>query len=735
MTRFLLSSIIPALLLASAAGSASAANGKDLYVSPSGKDSNPGTQAAPLLTIARADALAGPGYTIHVAPGTYKVAAPSLGSVGIRTSRSGTASARIKFVSEVKRGAKIVVSGTGITWNSKGNYVDIDGFDISGSGRHGILADGSNLTITNNFIHDLSISGGCNGSGGAAIDTNGGAGGVLISGNIVRNIGYSLIGKCNTVQGIYIANPNNTVTNNIVSGVAAVGIQQWHGATASTIVNNTVFHNKEGILIGQGDAGALPGGSANNLVANNIVHDNTTYGIIEAGKVGSNNRYINNLVYSSGTNVKMMKGAVSGTITADPKFVKYAANGSGDYHLQSTSPAIGKGTTSYTLASDIDGASRLGGKVDLGAYQYTAGAPAPAPSPEPTPTPSPEPSPATGRTLYVASNGSDSNPGTEAQPFATIGRADAAATAGDTVSVAPGTYTVSAPNDTAAGIVTAKSGTAAAHIKFVSQVKWGAKIVVNGSGTAWNSKGNYVDIAGFDITGSGRIGLFASGAHTAITGNAIHDLTISGGCNGKVGAAIQVDGSVGQADIANNVVRNIGVSMLGSCNSVQGIYIASTGTLVRNNIVSGVAAVGIQQWQDATNSKIVNNTVFHAKIGVLIGDGDAGALPRGSENNIVANNLIYDTVTYGIVEGGTVGSNNRYVNNLVYASGTGIRAAGSVSGTIAANPQFKSYKADGSGDYHLLNGSPALNKGSAAYAPPTDFDGSVRDATPNIGAY
>jgi hypothetical protein len=336
-SKTLRSTILPAVLALCGAGAslnANAAAGQDLYVSPTGSDANPGTQAAPLKTIAKADSKATAGYTIHVAPGTYNVSAPSLGSVGISTTRSGTATARIKFVSDVKGAAKIVVSGTGITWDSKGSYVDIDGFDISGSGRHGILAEGSNLTITNNYIHDLTISGGCNGSGGGAIDTAGGAGGVLINANVIHNIGYAMIGKCATVQGIYIANPNNTVTNNIVSGVAAIGIQQWHGATASTIVNNTVFHNKEGILIGQGDAGALPGGSANNYVANNVVYDNTTYGIIEAGKVGTNNRYVNNIVYSSGTNVKMMNGAVSGTVLADPKFVRYVANGSGDYHLQ-----------------------------------------------------------------------------------------------------------------------------------------------------------------------------------------------------------------------------------------------------------------------------------------------------------------------------------------------------------------------------------------------------------------
>jgi len=354
------------LLTASAAASAATGN---LYVSPTGKDTNPGTQAAPVLTIARADALASAGYTIHVAPGTYKVAAPSLGSAGIKTRKSGTSSAHIKFVSDVKWGAKLVVSGTGITWQSDGSYVDIDGFDISGSGRHGILAGGANLTITNNFIHDLMVSGGCNGSGGGAIDTYGPVGNVLIDRNVVRNVAVRLIGSCATIQGIYVANPNNVVTNNIVSGVAAVGITQWHGATASTIVNNTVFHNKEGILLGQGDGGTTTG-SANNYVANNIVYDNTTYGIVEGGKMAGNNRYVNNLVTRSGTNMRV-KGTVSGTISSDPLFVSYQANGTGNYRLSSSSPAIDRGTSTLAPKIDIALVARpRGAAVDIGAYEY-----------------------------------------------------------------------------------------------------------------------------------------------------------------------------------------------------------------------------------------------------------------------------------------------------------------------------------------------------------------------------
>lgn len=333
-----------------AIGLGACAPGKHLYVAPDGDDANAGSKSAPFSTIARADAAAAPGFTIHVAPGIYAVSAVDALSAGITTERSGTPEARIRFVSDVKWGAKIVVSGAGIAWRSKGSHVDIEGFDISGSGRHGILADGAHLAITDNFVHDLTISGGCTGGGGAAIDTNGGPGHVLIQANVVRNIGAAMRGTCRTVQGIYIANPHNVVVNNVVSGVAAAGIQQWHGATDSTIVNNTVFACKIGILIGGGDSGTLPAGSENNYVANNIVYDNLTFGIVEGGKVGANNRYIDNLVHASGTALRV-KGEASGTITADPEFLHYRADGAGDYRLKRSSPAFQAQATAQARAA------------------------------------------------------------------------------------------------------------------------------------------------------------------------------------------------------------------------------------------------------------------------------------------------------------------------------------------------------------------------------------------------
>jgi hypothetical protein len=145
---------------------------------------------------------------------------------------------------------------------------------------------------------------------------------------------------------------------------------------------------------------------------------------------------------------------------------------------------------------------------------------------------------------------------------------------------------------------------------------------------------------------------------------------------------------------------------------------------------------GIQQWHGATASTIVNNTVFHTKDGILLGQGDAGTT-TGSANNYVANNVVYDNTTYGIVELGKMAGNNRYVNNLVAKSGTAMRVAGSVSGTISSDPLFVSYQASGTGNYRLSSSSPAIDRGTSTSAPGVDLMtvARPRGAAIDIGAY
>ena len=67
---------------------------------------------------------------------------------------------------------------------------------------------------------------------------------------------------------------------------------------------------------------------------------------------------------------------------------------------------------------------------------------------------------------YVATTGSDSAAGTMAAPWATLQKAASTAVAGDTVWIRGGTYMITTPNSSAAGISFSKSGTSSASINY-----------------------------------------------------------------------------------------------------------------------------------------------------------------------------------------------------------------------------------------------------------------------------
>jgi len=341
-----------------------------LYVATTGSDSNTGTQAKPFKTITKAASVAKASTTVHVAAGTYN------GNVSTKT--SGSTSGKIRFVSDTKWGAKIVGTGSEAMWTNNGNYVEINGFDITGPGRLGVLNYASNTLVANNHIHNLTLSAGCTGDGGAGVvnATYGSTNGDMI-GNVVHDIGKP--GGCNGVQGLYSSNTGGKIMNNVVYRVSSFGIHLWHAASGTTIANNTVFANGSagmggGIVIGVGDS---PGGVLlNNVkVLNNIVYNNPRGGIQQycysgSSCIGTGNVVSNNLVSGSSTNVGMLKGSATGTISGDPKFVSYSPTGTGDYRLQSGSPAVNKGIAAGAPTTDILGVARpKGGALDLGAYE------------------------------------------------------------------------------------------------------------------------------------------------------------------------------------------------------------------------------------------------------------------------------------------------------------------------------------------------------------------------------
>ena len=334
---------------------------KNYYVSPTGKDAGDGSRAHPWATIQYAADHVTAGAIVHVAAGTYTGA--------ITTKTSGTAAGRIRFVSDVQWGALIRASSVGIIWTNLGDYVDIEGFDIAGNDGvtcNGIINYASYVRIVGNNVHDLGRQpGACKfGSGIVNHQNRAGHDDDIIS-NVIHDIGdFSRAYQFH--HGIYHANLRGHVSNNLIYRCQGWGIHLWHAANQVTIANNTVFNNAYGgILIGDGDdPGGFPPGVVddNTIVSNNIVYRNgrrpeaSGYGIEEYGNTGPHNQYLNNLVFENGpADWKLQNGIVPmASIAADPQFVHYRDDGSGDYHLQSRSPALHAGTANAAKSeSDV----------------------------------------------------------------------------------------------------------------------------------------------------------------------------------------------------------------------------------------------------------------------------------------------------------------------------------------------------------------------------------------------
>ena len=349
--------------------------------------------------------------------------------------------------------------------------------------------------------------------------------------------------------------------------------------------------------------------------------------------------------------------------------------------------------------------------------------------------------PATPYTYYVSPTGSDTAAGTRAAPFKTLARAAKAATRpGTTVFVAPGTY--------AGGFKTTASGTAASRIYWVSTTKWGAKIVPPASSTnktAWDNRGNYVSIVGFEVDGSKlgsgtkwTLGIYTGGSYNVIEGNRVHHLANTIACSSAGGSAIGVDSYYKgvMTDVIGNVVHDIGPA---GCTYVQGIYVSTSGT-IKNNVVYRVGSAAIHLWHDATNVKIINNTVSSSVFGIIVGGGDFYFTTAGANNVHVHNNIVYDN-KYGISEQGKTGTANTYKNNLVFKNTTynwQLRNGLKHTGTITSDPLLVGYSRTAAfPNFKPSTSSPAIARGLSTYAPATDIDGRPRNASTgyDMGAY
>ncbi|MGB9512457.1 MAG: putative Ig domain-containing protein [Candidatus Acidiferrum sp.] len=215
--------------------------GSTYYVSPSGSDSNPGTQLSPWKTIQHAADSVQAGDTVYVMAGTYNE------SITIAVSGSAAAGS-VTFASYP--GQTAIVDGTGLS--------------VSGDNTQGLfnIEDESYVTIQGFTIENYTTS-----------SANATPAGIWVTGS-----------------GSYINILNNTVTNITTSsekngnafGIAVYGSEAPAAISYITISGNTVYNNKTG----NSETVNVDGNVTNFVISNNLIHDNDNIGIDAIGFEG-----------------------------------------------------------------------------------------------------------------------------------------------------------------------------------------------------------------------------------------------------------------------------------------------------------------------------------------------------------------------------------------------------------------------------------------------------------------
>ena len=323
----------------------------NVFVSPSGSDSNNGLSAAsPKLTLTAAMNLATAGQTISLANGSY---------VGnFSTTKGGTAGNPIT----IRAANKHLATLEGFI-RSIHQYVIWRDLDFQRpAGRSGLGVEVNNTSVINCKFHNIcKFDPGSDGASAltvvdpASYDTV--MSNILIDGCEVYDIGEG-VGLNGTVQGLYVSNPvtagTGIISNNLCYGVCDFGIHAFHNPNNWIYVNNTVVGCGRGILQGP-----------NGITRNNISYNNQSwnYDIRGTGNVLSNN-------FSGGDGEDQAYGGV--TQGVNPLFVNGVVNtsGTGDFRLQSGSTCRNAGTLTNAPPIDITGASRpIGAAVDCGCYE------------------------------------------------------------------------------------------------------------------------------------------------------------------------------------------------------------------------------------------------------------------------------------------------------------------------------------------------------------------------------
>ena len=388
------------LTIGSATVCAPTGSGVCYYVSPTGADSNPGTSAAPFLTVQHAANVVNPGDMVIVRDGTYNN--PALSGVGsklIVMSRGGTAGNHVVFVAEHKWGARIDGSNntTATGWEFSANYIDVKDFDCAGFSdtcmenyNGGSSSGGQFIGIVGNNIHDVGryCTTTTTGRDGIFISNDN----VIIEGNQIHDIGRYAPGEngCanpahyqNNDHGIYIdgafTSANNlTIKNNIFyRNERGWSIQVYPAAVTNLRILNNSFVCGNPYRNGHITVAAP---ITNSAIENNISWQPTT-GFLQYDNTSgySNLSVANNLTYQGTVGAESAPAGVvlSGNLdNTDPMLVSAPGCTVDDpsvpnAYLQAGSPAIDAGLTLADVPLDYVSTPRPQGiRFDIGAFEH-----------------------------------------------------------------------------------------------------------------------------------------------------------------------------------------------------------------------------------------------------------------------------------------------------------------------------------------------------------------------------
>jgi hypothetical protein len=340
--------------------------------------------------------------------------------------------------------------------------------------------------------------------------------------------------------------------------------------------------------------------------------------------------------------------------------------------------------------------------------------------------------------LYVSTTGSDSNPGSSAQPFRTITYAYSQASAGTTILVAPGLYT---DYTSGWGLHLGNSGTAASPIVLKSLVQGGA--IIDGQDASDRNQAVYIDgsynvVEGFEIRNGPNGGITIWSDGNQILYNEIHNNGNPATTNPNGLDGIYDDQTTSGNVYAGNYIHDNGRA--GGSNLDHGLYLCGDNDLVINNVVIRNDSRGLQIAGYSTINKMqVYNNVF-AWNGV-----DGVTLWQAFSGVTIQNNIMYQNGRYGLQFSAATGGGIVIDQNLVYGNiggsfsftDSGSTASYTLGTVISSDPQFVNETSSGF-DAHLGSGSPAIGAGynlSSSFS--ADLAGSTRPASGpwDLGAY